>query len=84
MSSDDEFTTDHRRMSVASVEPNIPELPSFDNNNNNNNGQEDTVTVNGITHTTANDIANSDDQVKQVLNSDVCSILLLTNARRLE
>jgi hypothetical protein len=78
MSSDDElFSSNHRRTSLTSPQsPSAggfgPESPKFDNQDNGNRG--DSLNGNAITYTTANDIANSDDQVRQVLYSDVCSL----------
>jgi len=70
MSSDDEFTADHRRMSLASPPPpsaggQVPESPKFDN--------EDDSGVNGNIHSTPTDVAQSDESVRQVLYSDVLS-----------
>jgi hypothetical protein len=76
MSSDDElFSSNHRRTSLTSPQPPSaggfgPESPKFDNQDNGNPGN--SLNENAIAYTTANDIANSDDQVRQVLYSDVC------------
>ena len=69
MSSDDDFVTDHRRMSLASPPPPqssggyAPDSPKFEN-------QADSAT-NGEPHTTPSEVASTDDQVRKVLYSDV-------------
>jgi hypothetical protein len=75
MSSDDElFSSDNRRTSAASPAPPSaggvgPDSPKFDNNNEGE--RRGSLNGNISTHTTANDIANTDDKVRQVLYSDV-------------
>jgi hypothetical protein len=80
MSSDDEFSgLDQRRASVASPVPpasaggTVPEdSPKFDNNNLKPPDDTDRrASVNGHVHTTAIDIANTDERVREVLYSDV-------------
>lgn len=77
MSSDDElFSSDPRRTSLTSPAPPSaggvgPDSPKFDNNDEGD--RRGSLNGNIATHTTANDIANTDDNVRQVLYSDVCS-----------
>jgi len=76
MSSDDElFAQDARRRSLASPVPpsaggcGVPESPRFDNGG----GDADRrASVNENGGATANEVANSDDRVREVLYSDVC------------
>ena len=76
MSSDEElFAPDARRRSVASPVPpsaggyGVPDSPRFDNGGGDA-GRRASVNENG--GSTANEIANSDDKVREVLYSDVC------------
>jgi hypothetical protein len=78
MSSDDDFYgADNPRRSVASpVPPSAggrgPESPTLENNDNNNNdGTGRKASVHRVAHTTANDVAHSDERVREVLYSDV-------------
>jgi hypothetical protein len=69
MSSDDEFATDHRRMSLGSPPPpsaggQAPESPKFD-------PQEDGGLNGNQPHITPSEVAQTDDSVRQVLYSDV-------------
>jgi len=72
MSSDDEFATDHRRMSLTSPPPpsvggRVPESPKFD-------PQEDAESNGTNAHITPSEVAQTDESVRQVLYSDVCFI----------
>jgi len=82
MSSDDElYAQDARRRSLASPVPpsaggyGVPDSPRFDNAG----GEADrrtSVNENGA-GSTANEIANSDERVREVLYSDVCILMYL-------
>jgi hypothetical protein len=82
MSSDDElYAQDARRRSLASPVPpsaggyGVPDSPRFDNGG----GEADrrtSVNDNGG-GSTANEIANSDERVREVLYSDVCIFMYL-------
>jgi len=76
MSSDDElFTQDARRRSLASPAPpsaggyGVPDSPKFDNGG----GETDrrTSVIEPVPRSTADEIANSDEKVREILYSDV-------------